>query len=45
MIMAMRKSAGTPLYWEYQGADHAGTAERAYAEPDLISWLFAQRRQ
>jgi predicted peptidase len=44
MIAALRKAGSTPLYWEYKDADHAGTAERAYSEPDLIDWLFAQRK-
>jgi len=43
MIKAVRVAGGAPLYFEYLDADHAGTAERAYCEPDLVSWLFAQR--
>ena len=45
MIAALRKAGGAPLYWEYKDAEHAGTAERAYCEPDLIEWMFRQRRQ
>jgi predicted peptidase len=45
MIAALKKAGGKPLYWEYKDADHAGTAERAYCEPELIEWLFAQRKQ
>ncbi len=44
MIAALRKAGGAPRYWEYQEADHAQTAESAYCEPELISWLFAQRK-
>ena len=44
MIAALRKAGASPLYWEYQGAEHAGTAERAYCEPDLIAWLFAKSK-
>ena len=44
MIAAIRKAGGKPSYWEYIGAEHAGTAERAYCEPGLINWLFAQSR-
>jgi predicted peptidase len=44
MISALHRSGGQPVYWEYQDATHADTAERAYSEPELISWLFAQRR-
>jgi predicted peptidase len=44
MIQALHRSGGQPIYWEYQDATHADTAERAYCEPELIDWLFAQRR-
>jgi predicted peptidase len=45
MIHALHRSGGQPIYWEYQDATHADTAERAYSEPELMDWLFAQRRQ
>jgi predicted peptidase len=44
MIQALQKAGAGLVYWEYQGATHAQTAERAYCEPELIRWLFAQRR-
>ena len=44
MITALRVAGATPRYWEYKDADHAHTAERAYCEPDLISWLFEQSK-
>ena len=44
MIAALQKSGAKPIYWEYQDATHAETAERAYCEPELIEWLFAQSR-
>jgi predicted peptidase len=44
MFAAVRRAGGTPLYTEFQEADHAATAERAYCEPELISWLFRQQR-
>jgi predicted peptidase len=40
MIAALYAAGAKPLYWEYQGADHSGTAERAYCEPELVSWMF-----
>ncbi len=43
-IRGLQQAGGQPIYWEYQGGTHAGTAERAYCEPQLIEWLFAQRR-
>lgn len=45
IVQALQKAGGKPIYWEYQGATHAATAERAYCEPDLIDWLFAQARR
>src|SRR6185503_10295695 len=39
MIRALLSVGGTPIYWEYNGATHADTAERAYCEPELIQWL------
>lgn len=45
MIAAIEAAGGQPRYWEYVNETHAGTAERAYCEPDLIEWLFAQRRR
>jgi predicted peptidase len=42
MVAAVRSAGGHPLYFEYENTEHAGAAERAYCEPDLISWLFAQ---
>lgn len=44
MIVALHRAGGKPIYWEYQDATHADTAERAYCEPELMDWLFAQRR-
>ena len=44
MITALQKSGAKPIYWEYKDATHAETAERAYCEPELIEWLFAQSR-
>ena len=44
MVAALQKSGAKPIYWEYQDATHAETAERAYCEPELIEWLFDQNR-
>jgi predicted peptidase len=44
MISALHSAGAAPLYWEYQGADHSGTAERAYCEPDLVSWMFSKSK-
>jgi predicted peptidase len=42
-IAALRKAGGHPLYTEYDGVDH-NVWEWAYTEPELIKWVFAQRR-
>jgi poly(3-hydroxybutyrate) depolymerase len=45
MIIALWRRGGRPSYWEYDGASHSQTAERAYCEPQLLEWLFAQVRK
>jgi predicted peptidase len=45
MIAALVKAGGKPIYWEYDGGTHAKTAERAYCEPTLLDWLFAQKKR
>jgi predicted peptidase len=42
MIQAIKEAGGTPLYTEYPGVGHASW-ERAFKEPELLEWLFAQR--
>lgn len=44
MISAIRKAGGMPRYTEYQWKLH-NIWNRAYAEPELLEWLFQQRRQ
>jgi len=45
MVDALLQAGGQPIYWEYEGGTHAGAAERAYCEPRLTEWLFAQRKK
>lgn len=42
-IAARRKAGGHPLYTEYAGVDH-NVWEWAYTEPELLKWVFAERR-
>ena len=42
-IAARRKAGGHPLYTEYAGVDH-NVWEWAYTEPELVKWIFAQKR-
>jgi predicted peptidase len=42
-IAARRKAGGHPLYTEYAGVDH-NVWEWAYTEPELVKWVFSQRR-
>ena len=42
-IAARRKAGGHPLFTEYAGVDH-NCWEWAFTEPELVKWLFAQRR-
>jgi len=43
MTAAVRRAGGKVRYTEYQGADHV-VWNRAFAEPELLPWVFAQRR-
>jgi predicted peptidase len=43
-MAARRKAGGHPLYTEYAGADHDGTTRLAFTEPELVKWVFSQRR-
>jgi predicted peptidase len=42
-IATRRKAGGRPLYTEYLGVDH-NVWEWAFTEPELVKWVFAQRR-
>jgi poly(3-hydroxybutyrate) depolymerase len=43
MVAAMRAAGGSPLYTEYNGYGHFSWIP-AYAEPNLLPWMFAQTR-
>jgi len=43
-IAALRAAGGSPRYCEYYGVGH-NSWERAFNEPDLPAWLFAQSRR
>jgi predicted peptidase len=43
MIKVIRDAGGHPKYTEYNGLGH-DSWDKAYAEPDLLPWIFAQRR-
>ena len=43
-IAARRKAGGHPLYTEYAGVDHDGAVKYAFTEPELVKWVFSQRR-
>jgi predicted peptidase len=42
-IAARRKAGGRPLYTEYAGVDHS-VWQWAFTEPQLVKWVFSQRR-
>jgi predicted peptidase len=44
MIEMIEKAGGHPRYTEYRGVGH-NSWDRAFAEPELLSWLFAQKRR
>ncbi len=43
MIEAIRSAGGNPKYTEYKGVGHA-VWHQAFAEPELLGWVFAQKR-
>jgi predicted peptidase len=43
MMAALRKAGGHPKYTEYPGVGH-DSYRNAFREPELLPWLFAQRR-
>jgi len=42
-MAARRKAGGHPLHTEYPGVDH-NVYEWAFTEPELVKWVFSQRR-
>jgi predicted peptidase len=43
MIKIIKNAGGQALYTEYPGVGH-NSWDRAYAEPEFLSWLFSQKR-
>ena len=43
MIAAINRAGGTPRYTEYKDAGHV-IWDRVFAEPELLPWVFAQKR-
>jgi predicted peptidase len=44
MVAALRKAGGTPKYTEYPDVGH-DSWNRAYRDPELHEWLFAQKKK
>ena len=44
MVEALKKAGGHVFYNEYPSAGHPETAIKAHHEPELLPWMFAQRR-
>ena len=44
MVKALKEAGGNPKYTEYPGVGHYSW-DRAYRDPKLIEWLFAQSRK
>jgi predicted peptidase len=42
-VAALRAAGGSPRLTEYEGVKHDAWV-RAYADPDIVEWLFSQRR-
>jgi predicted peptidase len=44
IVEALKTAGGNPSYTEYAGVGH-NSWTRAYDEPELVEWLFGQRRR
>lgn len=44
LVPALKKAGADVEYREYAGADHVPAADKAYAEPDFMTWLLAHHR-
>lgn len=44
LVPALQRAKADVVYQEYKGATHVGAAEKAYADHDVVTWLFAQHR-
>ncbi len=45
MVKALQACGGNVRFTVYDGEDHEGSWNRAYADPQLYEWLLAQRRE
>jgi predicted peptidase len=45
MIAALKAAGGNPKYTEVSGGSHVSVIKKGYTEPDLLPWLFEQKRK
>ena len=45
LVPVLQKACANVRYTEYPNTDHEGGAQKAYADPEMIIWLMAQRRK
>ena len=43
-VEALKKNGATPHYTELPGTDHNGSAQKGYADAEMIAWLLTQHR-
>jgi predicted peptidase len=44
LVPALKSAGANVRYQEYPGASHTGGADKAYADAELMTWLFGQHR-
>jgi predicted esterase len=44
IVKKLKEAGGNPIYTEYPGVGHDSWS-RAYRDPELVKWLFAQKRR
>jgi predicted peptidase len=43
LVPALKAAGANVRYTEYEDTNHAGGAQKAYADPEMMTWLLAQR--
>jgi predicted peptidase len=44
MVAALKKAGGHPIFTEFPTAGHGDTPTKAHEDPELLPWMFAQKR-
>ncbi len=45
MVAALKQAGGNVKFTRYQNTDHPGAWTKAYNDPELYTWLLAQKNR